>query len=120
MKIPRILTTLVIAASAIVSTKGYSNPRALPNENHSEKIYIDSSRLSFSGDGIFLRTLSDDWRQIGYICHDSNGYYLPKYKSAQDTKNKAETIWICPKCFRENTSTSGVCEHCLWPLYEWD
>lgn len=114
-------------AITLIPVKGYSNPKATTIENHSEKMYIESSKLYFSDEGIFLKTRSDEWRPVGHIYHDSKGYYLAKNSSsnaqiitAKNSKEKEESTWTCPSCYYENTSTNGVCERCLWPLYEWD
>lgn len=114
-------------AAAFTPTKGYSNLKASSLENHSEKMYIEPSSLYFSDEGIFLKTRSDEWRHIGHIFHDAKGYYLakasssqPQITTAQNSKEKDENTWTCPSCYYENTSTNGVCERCLWPLYEGD
>lgn len=105
--------------------KGYSRIKTTPLEALSEKMYIEPDRLYFSDEGIFLKTLSDEWRPIGRIYYDANGYYLAKNSSAKpetstSQNSQEECVWTCPSCYYENTSTNGVCERCLWPLYEWD
>ena len=90
-------------------------------------MYIDSARLYFSDEGIFLKTRFNEWKSIGHIYHDLQGYYLTKsfsssnqVSSCEDATESEVNIWECPSCGYENTTTTGVCERCLWPLYDWD
>lgn len=112
MKLLGISFVLTLAA-IFTPIKGLSEVRT------SQKIYIDSSKLCFSDEGIFLETLHHGWRQISQIHHDAKGYYLVRYSRAHK-KSQGEEVWVCPSCKYENTTTSGVCENCLWPLYEQD
>lgn len=114
-------------SAAFTPTKGFSNLKTSSLENHPEKLYIDPSNLYFSDEGIFLKIHADEWRQIGHIYHDAMGFYLAKATSSQhqittiqNSKEQEEYSWICPSCYYENTTISGVCERCLWPLYEGD
>ena len=78
MKVLGILFMLLVAAT-FTSVKGYSNPRmssVMIAENHSEKMYIEPSKLYFSDEGVFIKTRSNEWRPIDHICYDVKGYYL--------------------------------------------
>lgn len=85
------------------------------------KAYIPLEKLDFSEKGIFIQTGRNEWRPIEQIHHDSQGFYLTITNHLINKQNSEENeTWTCPKCYYENTSTNGVCERCLWPLYEWD
>lgn len=94
--------------------------------NRIKRIYIESEKLHFSDEGIFLQTNSSEWRQVNHINHDTEGYFLEvnfsKDNSSEDTYSKENTdsTWECPSCRYVNPENSGVCEKCLWPLFEWD
>ena len=99
------------------------NKSSFSSKKEDKKIYIDSDRLHFSNEGIFLLTThNNEWRKIRHIHHDSQGYYLAFNRAtivnARKTGyNSTNNVWECPYCGAENTSTNGVCETCLWPLY---
>jgi len=70
---------LLIFTTTFTPAKALSNPKTTPEmttKNHSEKMYIDPSKLYFSDEGIFLKICSDEWTQLDNICHDEQGYYL--------------------------------------------
>jgi hypothetical protein len=114
MKMLGILFTL-LGSIMFMPAEGFSNFGA----DRIERWYIDSSKLHFSDEGIFLESRSGEWKPIGHIYHDSKGYYLAR-SNLIGKQLDAQDVWTCPSCYSENTSTSGVCSVCLWPLYEWD
>ena len=117
MKTFGILFMLMFAA-AFTPTKGYSNLKTSSLENHSEKVYIDSSRLHFSDEGIFLNTHQGQWGKISHIFHDSYGYYLTPISSKGNPKNTTENeeqTWPCPDCGHINSKDTHICEVCDWP-----
>ena len=109
--------------------KGYSNLKGssiMTLENHSEKMYIESSRLHFSDEGIFLNTHKGGWGKISHISHDSKGYYLAAPLSSdtkqQNSTDSEEATWECPDCGHSNSKSARICEVCQWPcgISIWD
>ncbi len=100
-------------------TKGYSHIQAAGITNCSGKVYIDSSRLHFSDEGIFLSTQQGKLGKISHISHDSSGYYLTPLSPKEEPGNsneKEEETWACPNCGNISSKDIHACEVCDWPF----
>ncbi len=127
MKISKLI--LMVCLLVLMFTKAYchgrfsvsTEVRQVSHEssyNIAKKTYIDSERLVFSEDGIFLNTLENEWKEISGIHHDSYGYYLLSNSEESfeiemcSTSSQNAEPWICPNCDYENHGSRMICSNC--------